>query len=84
MQYLIIPLLGAITSALNPSPVYADIDDQLFKLVADDAAFSNLHTTEYTRQEGVPDPMAVAAIVFLASLDEEQRAACTFEFGQVY
>ena len=28
----------------------------------------------------VADPMAVAASAFLASLDDEQRAACTFEF----
>ena len=81
MQYLIIPILGAITSVLNPSSVYADIDDQLFKLVAYDAVFSNVHTTEYTRPEGVTDPMALAAIAFLASLDKEQLAACTFEFG---
>lgn len=42
--------------------------------------FSNLYASELTRPEQVPDPMAVAAIAFLAFLDDDQRAACTFEF----
>ncbi|MEE8156103.1 MAG: DUF3500 domain-containing protein [Phycisphaerales bacterium] len=95
------PAVAAISFCLIggtvPASAYADLGDQLFKLLAKDGAvgdnfgfsvrisdtqleFSNLYTSEFTRPEGVPDPMAVAAIAFLASLDDAQRVACRFEF----
>ena len=38
MRYLTPLLFAAAASVLNPAPAYADLGDQLFKLLANDAA----------------------------------------------
>ncbi len=63
MKHLVIPLIAATNAVLNPSTTYADLGDQLFKLLADDGAeadtlgesFAITYTVAIVRSAGNDD-----------------------------